>query len=145
MSYTAQRTTDAERLEHIRKLPGITEKEALEILAYDKACETAKKNERLPYDLTPEQEKVSREMCRTGTRQTKPKLSQGGGLNLPKKERKTNPTKASIIAEIAQFLNEKSENAVENLQITNKERQISFGIGSETYELTLVQKRKPKS
>lgn len=84
-------------------------------------------------------------MCRTGTRQTKAKLSQGGALNLPKKEKKTNPTKASIIAEIVQFLGEKSENAVENLQILNKERQISFTIGTETYELTLVQKRKAKN
>lgn len=143
MNDTAQRTTDAERLEHIRKLPGITEKEALEILAYDKAVEAGKKTK---YDLTPDQEKVARAMCRTGTRETKkPKLSQGGAINLPKKERKKNPTKEGIITEIAQFLTEKSENAVENLEITNKERQIRFTIGTETYELTLVQKRKPKS
>lgn len=142
MTSTAQRITDAERLEHIHKLKGITEKEALEILAYDKAVEAGKPT---PYDLTPEQAKVSRQMCRTGTRTTKPKLSQGGALNLPKRERKTNPTKESIIAEIAKFLEEKSENAVENLEITNKERQIKFTIGTETYELTLVQKRKPKN
>ena len=61
------------------------------------------------------------------------------------RERKENPTKASLIAEIADFLQKNSENACEMVTITNKERQISFSIGSEKYELTLVQKRKPKA
>ena len=60
------------------------------------------------------------------------------------KKRKENPTKAAIISEIATFLKEMSENACENVVITNKERQISFTIGENTYEFTLVQKRKPK-
>jgi hypothetical protein len=30
------------------------------------------------------------------------------------------------------------------VEITNKERQIAFKIGENAYELTLVQKRKPK-
>ena len=34
--------------------------------------------------------------------------------------------------------------ACENVEITNKERQIAFKIGENAYELTLVQKRKPK-
>jgi hypothetical protein len=37
-----------------------------------------------------------------------------------------------------------SEFATENVEITNKERQISFSIGDQKYELTLVQKRAPK-
>jgi hypothetical protein len=41
-------------------------------------------------------------------------------------------------------LEETSENACENVTITNAERQISFKIGENDYELTLVQKRKPK-
>lgn len=60
--------------------------------------------------------------------------------NTEGKKRKENPTKAAIISEIATFLKEMSENVV----ITNKERQISFIIGENTYEFTLVQKRKPK-
>ena len=60
------------------------------------------------------------------------------------KKRKENPTKAAIISEIAQFLRENSENACENVVITNKERQISFVCGDNSYEFTLVQKRKPK-
>jgi hypothetical protein len=40
---------------------------------------------------------------------------------------------------------ENSVNACENVEITNKERQIAFKIGENCYELTLVQKRKPKN
>lgn len=61
------------------------------------------------------------------------------------RQRKENPTKAGIIAEIAKFLAENSENACENVTITNKERQIAFKIGENDYEFTLVQKRKPKN
>ena len=43
------------------------------------------------------------------------------------------------------LLAENSENACKNVEITNKERQIAFQIGENNYELTLVQKRKPKS
>ena len=62
-----------------------------------------------------------------------------------KRERKANPTKGGIIAELAKFLEENSEFAVENVEITNKERQIAFKIGENAFELTLTQKRKPKT
>jgi hypothetical protein len=42
-------------------------------------------------------------------------------------------------------LSENSGFAVENAEITNKERQIAFQIGEDKFELTLVQKRKPKN
>ena len=58
--------------------------------------------------------------------------------------REASPYKYTFIAELAQFLAENSENACENVEITNKERQIAFKIGENDYELTLVQKRKPK-
>ena len=65
-----------------------------------------------------------------------------GVYNLNKRERKANPTKQSIIAELAKFLTEQSENACENVEITNKERQIAFSVGEQKYELTLIAKRK---
>ena len=46
---------------------------------------------------------------------------------------------------IAKFLEEMSDFATESVEITNKERQIAFKIGENAFELTLVQKRKPKS
>ena len=61
------------------------------------------------------------------------------------KKKKENPVKQKIIAEIERFLNENSEISAENVQITNAERQIAFKIGENDYELTLIQKRKPKN
>ena len=121
-------------LKRIKRL-GVSDEEAQEILAYDKICSGPRKVT-TPYDLTPEQEKVARSYCKTGTRTR--------ALNLPKKERKVNATKVELIAHFASFLMENSTFSIENVVITNKERQISFTLGPETYELTLVQKRKPK-
>lgn len=102
---------------------------------YDRAVEHDEKTE---FDATPAQLKVERQMARTGTRKT-PMVP-----NLPKKERKPNATKGGLIAELTQFLTENSSFDTKNVEITNKERQIAFEIGGEKYELTLVQKRKPK-
>jgi hypothetical protein len=116
------------------------EAEARQVIADDKAID---KGEKMPFDLTPEQEKVARKYTKCGTRKapTVYQLDNTGG----KRSRKENPTKASIIAELAKFLQEQSENACVNVEITNKERQIAFKIGENDYELTLVQKRKPKT
>ena len=111
---------------------GVTAEEAEEILATDKAID---RGDKVEFDLTPEQEKATRKYRQADRKQSGP----------VKRERKENPTKAGIIAELSQFLENGSQNAVENLEITNKERQIRFTIGGEIYELTLVQKRKPKN
>lgn len=109
--------------------------EAEEIYAYDKAVDH---DEKTPYDLPPEKEAIARKFAHTGTRKTT-------AYKFAKRERKPNATKGGLIAELAQFLNENSGFAVEKLEITNKERQIAFEIGGERFELTLVQKRKPKN
>lgn len=111
-----------------------TPEELVELEKYDKMID---RGEKVPFDLTPEQEKVARQYLKTGTRQT-------DKTQKTERKRKENPTKASIIAEIAEFLQKISENACENVEIINKERQIAFTIGENSYELTLVQKRKPK-
>lgn len=108
-------------------------KEAEEILLYDKAVDlTASK---LEYDLTEEQEKVSKKYTCTGTRQVT-KTQQ-------KKERKPNATKGGLITELFSFLTgENVSFAIKNAEITNKERQITFQIGDDKFEITLTQKRK---
>ncbi len=126
--------TDKERLDRYKPL-GLTAEQEQELLAYDKAVEHDEKTE---FDLTAEQKKVERQMARTGTRKAPV------AYKFTQRQRKPNATKAGIIAEIAEFLEKNSQFSVENLQITNKERQISFTIGGETFEFTLVQKRKPK-
>lgn len=121
--------------ERIMRVLKVSAEEADEILKADKAID---KGERMEFDLSPEQEKMAKKFANTHERK-KPITFD----NKPR-QRKENPTKANIIAELAKFLQEISENACENVEITNKERQIAFKIGENAYELTLVQKRKPK-
>lgn len=124
--------------QRIMQALGCSAEEAEEMMAADKAID---RGEKMPFDLTAEQEKVARKYAKIGTRKpTAYKLDNTGG----KRSRKENPTKASIIAELAKFLEVDSENACVEVEITNKERQIAFKIGENAYELTLVQKRKPK-
>ena len=129
----------AKQLEAMRKM-GLSEAEIEELVKADAAID---KGERMPFDLDPEKAKEAKKYAKAGTRKapTVYKLDNAEG----KRSRKENPTKAAIIAELAKFLTETSENACEMVEITNKERQIAFKIGENAYELTLVQKRKPKS
>ena len=119
---------------------GFSPEEIEDIIKSDEAID---KGEKVYFDLDPEKEKEAKKFAKAGTRKapTVYKLDNADG----KRSRKENPTKAGIIAEIAKFLAENSENACENVEITNKERQIAFKIGENCYEFTLVQKRKPKN
>jgi hypothetical protein len=113
--------------------------EAIEIFLADKAID---RGERMEFDLPPELEKEAKKMANVTER--KRKAPTVYNFDTSKKKRKENPTKAGIVAEIAKFLQEQSENACENVNITNPERQIAFTIGDNSYKYTLVQKRKPK-
>ncbi len=126
--------TDAERIKRYKPL-GLTPEQEQDLLAYDKAVEHDEKTE---YDLSPEQAKIAQKFAHAGTRKVPV------AYKFTQRQRKPNATKAGIIAEIAEFLEKNSQFSVKNLQILNKERQISFVIGEETFEFTLVQKRKPK-
>lgn len=113
--------------------------EALAIYEADKAID---RGERMEFDLPPELEKEAKKMANVTER--KRKAPTVYNFDTSNKKRKENPTKSGIISEIAKFLQEQSENACENVTITNPERQIAFTIGENSYEFTLVQKRKPK-
>lgn len=115
----------------------ISEEEAKQLIADDKAIDQGKK---MDFDLPPDKLKVAREYTKCGTR----KALTVYNFDTSERKRKENPTKASIIAELAKFLQEASENDCKEVNITNKERQIAFAIGDTRYELTLVQKRAPK-
>ncbi|MCM1323942.1 MAG: hypothetical protein NC218_07260 [Acetobacter sp.] len=112
----------------------ISREDAEKLFEYDRAIDSGEKT---PYDLSAEQQKVVSKMTRADRKPTV--------YNLTKRERKPNATKGLIIAALATFLAETGEFAAENIEITNKERQIKFQSAGETFELTLVQKRKPKS
>lgn len=110
--------------------------EAEDIVKWDKVID---QGGRTPFDLDPETEKMAKKMA-NATERKKPT-----NYDFSKRERKANPTKGGIIAEIAQFLTENSQFATENVEITNKERMIAFKIGDDSFEITLIQKRKPKN
>jgi hypothetical protein len=131
----AVKVTDAERIQRYKAL-GLTPKEELELLQYDKACEAGYETE---HDLSPDKLKIAQKFAHTGTRKTPT------AYKFTKRERKPNATKGGIISELADFLENNSQFSIANLVILNKERQISFTIGSDSFELTLVQKRKPKA
>lgn len=119
--------------EKIMRVLEVDSKQADEILAYDKMVEQGKPT---PYDFTKEQEKSTRKFRQAERKRT--------AYNFTKRERKPNATKGGLIAELFEFLIKNSGFSTENVEITNKERQIAFQIGEDKFELTLVQKRKPK-
>lgn len=114
---------------------GLSKQEEQELLAYDKAVEADKSTE---YDLSPDKIKIAQKFAHAGTRK------QPTAYKFTQRQRKPNATKGGIISELADFLEKHSQFSIDNLQITNKERQIAFAIGEDSFELTLVQKRKPK-
>lgn len=129
---------DKEQIKRIQEGLKCGYDEALEVLQYDKAVDHSKSKEKLVHDLTDEQEKAAKKLAKCVDRK-KP------NYQFTQRERKANPTKGGIIAELAKFLENDSEFATENVSITNKERMIAFSIGSDSFEITLIQKRKPKN
>ena len=126
-------TPTATQIAACRKL-GMTDKEIAEMYEDDADVD---KGIEMPWDLSKEEHKKAMKTANADEHK-KP-------ASPVKRERKSNPTKAGIIAEIATFLTENSEFATENVEITNKERMIAFKIGDERYEITLIQKRKTKN
>lgn len=127
------RESEAEAIKRIQAGLKCSEEEAREVYVYDRAIDKGEKTE---YDLTAEQQKNVSKMTRADRKPTV--------YNLTKRERKPNATKGAIIAALAAWLADGAEFEVEGLEITNKERQVKFSSAGETFELTLVQKRKPK-
>lgn len=111
---------------------GMSIKEATELALYDYAIEHDEKTE---FDLTPEQEKASKEMRSTGTRKTTT-------YNFKKRERKPNETKRKIIEFLFKVIN--AETLFENATISNIERQIDFSVNEKSYSLTLTEHRPKK-
>ena len=118
-----------------RKL-GYSDSQIEEMLEDDLAVD---RGETLPWDLSKEEHKKAMKNANADEHK-KPTV-----YKFDKRERKENTPKRTIIAEIYQFLVENAQFSPENVQILNKERQISFDYADEKFEITLTQKRKPKS
>jgi hypothetical protein len=107
---------------------GVDEQTAEQLMADDRAID---RGERMSFDLTKEQEKAALKVAR-GERK-EPRV-----YKFDTRKRKENTTKSGIIADLGQFLAER----VENLEIINAERQISFTLEGKSFSLTLTQHRK---
>ena len=127
------REKDTTQKERIMRSLGVNSEEADEILASDKAIDRGQPQD---FDLPPDKVKVGQKYCHTGTRKTPTayKFDQ-------RKTVKENPTKEGLI----QFLFEALKTEVENLEIANKTKLLTFSMSGENFELNLIQKRKPKS
>lgn len=131
----AKKCTDAERLARIKSGLQCSDEEAQEILAYDKAIDRDEKTE---YDLPAEKDKIAKQFAHTGTRKT-PTV-----YKFSTRKRKPNETKGLIVSAIAQFLRGDEQLGIENLEVPNPERVITFTIDGKSFELTLIQNRKKK-
>ena len=129
------------------KKAGMTDAEIQQVLLDDKAVD---RGQIMEWDLPPEEHKKA--MKYANSEEKKKKTADSGekkgktvyNLDATGKKKKENPTKANIIALLATILTENGDFSAENVEITNKERQIAFTVGDNAFELTLVQKRKPK-
>jgi hypothetical protein len=133
---TAKERKKEEKILRTMELLGCTREEAEDVYETDEIID---KGGRTKYDLPIEEEKAALKIGRVDDRKAKSENNMRG------KVRAENPTKSGIITNLAEFLTEMSSFLCENVEITNKERQIAFKCGENSYELTLVQKRKPKN
>lgn len=137
---------ESKQITAMRKL-GYTEEQIQQMLSDDKRID---RGEVFEWDLSPEEHKKAMKYANSDEKKKKipEKTAKKGGtaynFDTTGKKHKENPTKANIIALLATILTENGDFCAENVQITNKERQIAFTVGENAFELTLVQKRKPK-
>lgn len=127
---------DKAKVQKIMNLLDCTEEEAVDVIKTDNIID---KGGRTEYDLPIEKEKEIKKIYAVKDRMAKDKTTSQRG-----KVRAENLTKSGVISKLFEFLTENDEISFENVEILNKERQIAFKIAEDNYELTLVQKRKPK-
>lgn len=111
----------------------ITKEEAI---ALDKYDSDVNKNKKTIYDLTDEQQAVVRKL----NKQVPHEGSKG------RSTRKPDVVKMSIVNALSEFFKEDcTAQLFENVTITNPSRTLTFDIDNKSYELNLLEKRKPKN
>ena len=164
MALTRKEKEKANRIAELQKALKCTEEEAIDIYNTDYAIDH---NERTPYDLPPEKEKmVLKEYCSAGYRRSseerwkdreKPQIQNVQIESNTKKaptvfnwETKTNRPKSeikmAIIADLLEnFLKNNEHFGFSNIEIITEGKKVQFCVGDDTFTLDLVQKRKPKA
>lgn len=120
-----------DEVKKIMAILGCSEEEAQDVVNTDKKID---KGEKL-FSLNPEEEKASKKARRAPTVYN---------FDTSKRKKVENLVKRDLIQQLSQFLNSLNE-VITNIQVVNPERIISFDVQGNTYEFTLVQKRKPKN
>lgn len=123
--------------EKIMKNLRCTAEDADRILAEDKRID---RGEVMDWDLSDEEHKKA--MKNANVDEKKRKKPMALNLDATGKKKKENPTKAGIIKFLAENL--ALFDGISALLVTNPERQISFSLAGNDFELTLTQKRKKK-
>ena len=122
------------QMQAFKKL-GYSDAQIEEMLEDDKAVD---RGETLPWDMSKEEHKKAMKYANADEHK-KPTV-----YKFDKRERKENAPKKTIIDALYAFLVENDVFSPANVEILNKERQISFDFADEKFEITLTQKRKPK-
>lgn len=116
-----------EKILKMMKLLDITREEAIQIIKDDEAIDKGEKM----FELSKEQKKASKQARSTGTKaetERKPR------------ERKVDNTKRDLINKIAAAIEDFEQ--VENIEITNAEREINFVCGGRKFKVVLSAPRK---
>lgn len=121
---------DTKQIETMKRL-GFSDEEIAEVLADDKAIDQGK---RMPFDLTPEEEKKVKKYANADEHK-KP-------VERVKRERKPNEYKGNFIAEMRDFIAEKFTNDPNSITIVNAEREITWENEGIKYKITLACPRK---
>ena len=125
------------QMQAFKKL-GYSDAQIEEMLEDDKAVD---RGEALPWDMSKEEHKKAMKYANADEHK-KPKTPTV--YKFDKRERKENAPKKTIIDALFAFLTKNDAFSPANVEILNKERQISFDFANEKFEITLTQKRKPK-
>ena len=122
------------QMQAFKKL-GYSDAQIEEMLEDDRAVD---RGETLPWDMSKEEHKKAMKYANADEHK-KPTV-----YKFDKRERKENAPKKTIIDALFAFLVKNDAFSPANVEILNKERQISFDFANEKFEITLTQKRKPK-
>lgn len=118
---------DEERIEKLMKNLDISREEALQVLEDDKKID---KGEKL-FNLTKEQEKASKQARSTGTKAPT-------AFKFETRQRKADNDKQALICLVEEVLKTNAE----NVEVTNKEREILFTYNDKKYKIVLSAPRK---
>ena len=120
-----------EQIKNLMRSLKISEAEAREIIEYDNKVDKAKTKDKLEFDLTAEQEKETRKYRQADRTPTV--------YNFNKRERKPNEPKRELI----EYLRKSVEDfGVDDLEVTNIERQLDFKWNGVRYRIVLSAPRK---